>query len=215
MEQLKSKMNEYATKEKISDSTIQQLEQTIKAKEWVIKNLKKENNVQRSRESCLLAQMAKLNQSIEAYESKFHGKDVDVPMLLIQLKEYVERTQDLECQVRRLTNQKLNELVLLSRPRLRQVQDGVKTPSGSSPSICESHQYEGVDNGVSISVVTPSNVHNHGDNDEEVDSLDSDGTEETMAYLREGDVLGNILDTLEMERGCCPRRASQPKPHPT
>jgi len=156
MEQLNSKLREYEAKEKVSDNTIQQLEQKVKTKEWVIKNLKEEFNAQRSRESSLVAQMTKLNASIEAYETTFHGKDVDVPMLLIKLKEYVERTHDLEGQVRRLTNTKLNELVLMSRPRLMQVvekEEVVEEPSEAPQSTCESPHCEAAVDEICISVV--------------------------------------------------------------
>jgi hypothetical protein len=211
VEQFNSKIKEHEAKDKISNNTIQQLEQKIKAKEWVIKNLKEENMAQRSRESTMLAQMEKLNESIDAYETKFHGKDVDVPMLLIKLKEYVDRTQDLECQVRRLTNRKLNELVLLSRTRLREVDKGAEKPQEPLPSICDFHQCEGAVNEVSISIVTSSNVECDGNNDGEVDTLYSDGTDEMMMmYVQEESVLGELLDTLEMESACCLLGPSQP-----
>jgi hypothetical protein len=41
-------------------------------------------------------------------------RGIDVPMLLAKLRDYGARTKDLEGQVRRLTNVKLNELVLRS-----------------------------------------------------------------------------------------------------
>jgi chromosome segregation ATPase len=194
MEQINSKLREYETKEKVSDNTIQQLEQKVKTKEWVIKNLKEEFNAQRSRESSLIAKTTKLNESIQAYETTFHGKDVDVPMLLIKLKEYVERTQDLEGQVRRLTNKKLNELVLMSRPRLLQIaEEEVVEESGEVPQrICESHQCEA------------SNVECDVDK-EDVDSLTSFGTNDMIMYAREGDVLGDLLDSL-----MCPHRRLHP-----
>ena len=211
VEQLNSKIKEHEANEKISNNTIQQLEQKIKAKEWVIKNLKEENMAQRSRESTMLAQMEKLSESIDAYETKFHGKNVDVPMLLIKLKEYVDRTQDLECQVRRLTNRKLNELVLLSRTRLREVDKGAEKPQEPLPSICDFHQCEGAVNEVSISIVTSSNVECDGNNDGEVDTLYSDGTDEMMMmYVQEESVLGELLDTLEIESACCLLGPSQP-----
>ncbi len=214
VEQLNSKIEEYEAKEKISCNTIQQLKQKIKAKEWVIKNLKEENNAQRSRESGMLSQIGKLNESIEAYETNFHGKDVDVPMLLLKLKEYVDRTQDLECQVRRLTNRKLNELVLLSRPRLRQVDKSVEEPREPLPSICDFHQCEGEDNEASISIVTSANVEYDRINDGEVDTLYSDGTDEMMMYAQDESVLGDLFDTLEMESACCLLRPSRPADDP-
>jgi hypothetical protein len=216
-EQLNSKINQQSAQKEIYRTT---------TKGWVIRNLKDENNAQRSRESSLLARVAMLNERLEAYETKFHGKDVDVPMLLIKLKEYVDRSQDLECQVRRLTNRKLNELVLLSRPRhhLQQVEEedeeevvdeegGEEQQSESPQSICETRLCES-DNDVSISIVTASNVGYELDKGDE-DTLSSIGTDEMMLYAREGDVLGDLLDTLEMEGACCPpRRPAQPDDHP-
>ena len=97
-----------------SYDTIQQLENKVKSKEWMIKTLKEENDQHRSRETELLSQINKLREGIQTYETKFTGRGVDVPMLLAKLRDYGARTKDLEDQVRRLTNNKLNELVVRS-----------------------------------------------------------------------------------------------------
>jgi len=113
----------------ISKDDIDQLEKKIKSKEWVLKTLKEENDEQRSREAQLLAQINNLSESIETYETKFMGRGVDVPMLLAKLKDYDARTKELEGQVRRLTNKKLNELVL--RSTLGPLQETEGTPNSS------------------------------------------------------------------------------------
>jgi len=97
-----------------SYDTIEQLEKKVKSKEWMIKTLKEENDQHRSRETELLSQINKLREGIQTYETKFTGRGVDVPMLLAKLRDYGARTKDLEGQVRRLTNNKLNELVVRS-----------------------------------------------------------------------------------------------------
>ena len=98
-----------------ANNTIDQLENKVKSKEWMIKTLQETNDDQRSLETRLKAQIIQLNEQVETYETKFNGKGVDVPMLLAKLKDYEVRTKDLQGQIRRLTNKKLNELVLTSR----------------------------------------------------------------------------------------------------
>ena len=142
MKEMKSKIEEYETKENIqhvekleeelaeanlqlaiakdenitANNTIDQLEKKVKGKEWMIKALQDENEDQRSRENHLLARIKQLDEKIDTYETKFNGKGVDVPMLLAKLKDYEARTKEQQGQIRRLTNKKLNELVLRSSP---------------------------------------------------------------------------------------------------
>ena len=111
-----------------SYDTIEQLGEKLRSKEWMIKTLKEENDQHCSRETELLSQINKLREGIQIYETKFMGRGVDVPMLLAKLRDYGARTKDLEGQVRRLTNDKLNELVLRSTlGPLRETEVG-KTP---------------------------------------------------------------------------------------
>lgn len=116
-----------------TNGTIEELEKKIKGKEWMVKSLQEESVDQRSRENHLLAHIKKLNGKIDIYDKKFKGKSVDVPLLLAKLKDYEVRTGDLQGQVRRLTNKKLNELVLRSSPVPRQTDEDDKNHSKSIP----------------------------------------------------------------------------------
>lgn len=119
-----------------SISTIEQLEQDVKGKQWMLESLQKENQEQRSRETHLLASVKKLEDGIEKYETKFKGKGVDVPMLLAKLKDYEARSKDLQGQIRRLTNKKLNELVVRTvPPTITEESNGLSSPPRSPPPL--------------------------------------------------------------------------------
>ena len=141
LNQLKSKIEEYSTKESVqytqelenevkklkgglivateetntANSNIEDFEKKVKSKEWMIKSLQEENEDQRSRESRLTTQIKTLSETVQEYETKFEGKGVDVPMLLAKLKDYEVRTKDFEVQISRLTNDKLNDLVMIGK----------------------------------------------------------------------------------------------------
>ena len=149
LNQLKSKIEEYSTKESVQYtqelenevkklkgglivateetntviSNIEDFEKKVKSKEWMIKSLQEENEDQRSRENRLTTQINTLSETVQEYETKFEGKGVDVPMLLAKLKDYEVRTKDFEGQISRLTNDKLNDLVMISKPTISTTKD--------------------------------------------------------------------------------------------
>ncbi|KAL9181318.1 hypothetical protein ACHAXT_010123 [Thalassiosira profunda] len=96
------------------EDKVEEMENTVKKKEWMIKSLQQESEDQRGRENMLAAQVKTLSQKVETYETKFKGGGIDVPMLLAKLKDYEVCTKDMQGQIRRLTNKKLNELVVRS-----------------------------------------------------------------------------------------------------
>mmetsp|Transcript_2957 Transcript_2957/g.6411 ORF Transcript_2957/g.6411 Transcript_2957/m.6411 type:complete len:417 (+) Transcript_2957:204-1454(+) len=203
-----------------SDSTIEQLEKKVKGKEWMIKSLHEDSGDQRSRENHLLAYVKNLNDKIDIYETKFKGKDVDVPMLLAKLKDYEVRTKDLQGQVRRLTNKKLNELVLRSLPIPHEIEE-TKKPNQQVEVDNQSEVSEPVevDNQSEVSENSSYIGNSEQDMDEE-GTLDSNGTDEmddifSPKSALDEDVLGDFLsdvkvgiETLEMESLCCSHRPS-------
>ena len=100
-----------------------ELEKQNKSKDWVIKSLKDELVSVRSSERQLQCEVASLKKSVNVYESEFNGTSVDVQMLIAKLKDSENRTKDLQGQIRRLTNKKLNELVLRSSPTPHKMKD--------------------------------------------------------------------------------------------
>lgn len=190
------------------DNTIEQLEKKVKGKEWMVKSLQEENDDQRSRENHLLAHIKRLNDQIQTYESKFKGTGVDVPMLLAKLKDYEVRTTDLQGQIRRLTNKKLNELVLRSSPVPNEEESKDKKAV-----VASKPQEDEVDN-ESIASENSSFV----EQDDEEDTLGTNGTDEDMFSPKseqDEDVLSDFLtdvkagiETLEMESLCCAQRSS-------
>jgi len=149
LNQLKSKIEEYSTKESVQYtqelenevkklkggllvameetntviSNIEDFEKKVKSKEWMIKSLQEENEDQRSRENRLTTQINTLSETVQEYETKFEGKGVDVPMLLAKLKDYEVRTKDMEGQISRLTSDKLNDLVMIGKPTISTTKD--------------------------------------------------------------------------------------------
>ncbi|KAL3815568.1 hypothetical protein ACHAXA_000300 [Cyclostephanos tholiformis] len=184
-----------------SHNTIDQLEKKIRSKEWVIKTLKEENDEQRSRETQLLAQINKMNESIDTYETEFIGKGVDVPMLIAKLKDHEARTKELEGQVSRLTNKKLNELVLRSALGPLQETKGKpntskslisrykpNSPRPKSPQSCNSHRWDGADE------VLTENSFNIGNS-----TLFSHGTDETedRSFIDEDGMFDDFMSDVE------------------
>lgn len=219
-----------------SNGTVEQLEKKVKGKEWMIKSLQEENDDQRSRENHLLAHIKQLDEKIDTYEKRFNGKGVDVPMLLAKLKDYEVRTKDLEGQVRRLTNKKLNELVLRSSPIPHQAKDTKNTTEPrSKPKQDEGkpQQNKGElqpDKGkpkseeadyVSDVSETYSFLDSEQDDEEELTFLGSHGSDDmeddpfSSKIEQEEDVLSDFLSdvkvgiqTLEMDSLCCMQRPS-------
>lgn len=93
-----------------SRSTIREFEERANRKEWVLKSLRDDSLEQRSRESHFLAHIDTLNEKIGAYEEKFQGKGVDVPILLAKLQDHEARAKHLQGKVRLLTKKKLHEM---------------------------------------------------------------------------------------------------------
>jgi hypothetical protein len=208
--------------------TIEQLEKKVRSKEWIIKTLKEENDEQRSRETQLFAQINKMNESMDTYESKFMGKGVDVPMLVAKLKDFEARTKQLEGEVSRLTNKKLNELVLRAGmgpgpSPLQQLNGRPKNPisprksilSPKSPQSCLSSKHG--DNDVLLEntfTVANSTLFSNG-----TDTFYSSGTDETddvVSLVDDGGLFDdffsdveNGMDTLKMERICCSQKSSR------
>lgn len=196
------------------------LEKKVKGKEWMIKSLQEESNDQRSRENHLLYHIKALNEKIETYETKFKGKGIDVPILLAKLKDYEVRTKDLQGQVRRLTNKKLNELVLRSSPVPHQFDNNKEsnTVSRSNSEQDEAQQYE-ADN--------ESKASNRSFSDDEEATFATNATDEMddPFYLKsaqdEEDVLGDFLldvkvgiESMKMEGLCCVTETQGPSPTP-
>lgn len=193
-----------------SDSTIEQLEKKVKGKEWMMKSLHEENDDQRSRETHLLACVKKLNDTIDTYESRFEGKGVDVPMLLAKLKDFEVRTKDLQGQVRRLTNKKLNELVVRSSVphKTEETQKSPTSPRNKPKEVDVDHQSEASEN--SSYMVSM-------EDDATLDSNMSDEIDDQFSIksAQDEDVLSDFLsdvkvgiETLEMESLCCSHRPS-------
>lgn len=203
-----------------SNSTVDELEKKIKGKEWMIKSLQEESDDQRSRENHLLAHIKKLDETIETYETKFKGRGVDVPMLLAKLKDYEARTKDLQGQIRRLTNKKLNELVLRSSPVPHQEEENKEKQHASSKRQPEisledegENESEGTDN---YSFLIQ-------DSEEDATFATNATDEEDNPFEfaskshQEEDVLSDFLtdvkvgiQTLEMESICCAQRPMSP-----
>ena len=203
-----------------SSSAMEGLEKKVKGKEWMIKSLQEESNDQRSRENHLLYHIKALNEKIETYETKFKGKGIDVPILLAKLKDYEVRTKDLQGQVRRLTNKKLNELVLRSSPVPHQFDNNKEsnTVSRSNSEQDEAQQYE-ADN--------ESKASNRSFSDDEEATFATNATDEMddPFYLKsaqdEEDVLGDFLldvkvgiESMKMEGLCCVTETQGPSPTP-
>jgi len=212
-----------------SNSNIEQLEKKVKGKEWMIKSLQEENDDQRSRENHLLAHIKQLDEKIDTYEKRFNGKGVDVPMLLAKLKDYKVRTEDLEGQVTRLTNKKLNELVLRSSRISHQAKDTKNTTEQrSKPKQDEGELLSNTGKTQSeeadyVSDVSErySYLDSEQDDEEEVSFLGSHGSDDmendpsSSKLEQEEDVLGDFLSdvkvgiqTLEMGSLCCMQRPS-------
>ena len=242
-EQLEDKLTKLeeelvAAKDLISEAnnTIDQLENKVKSKEWMIKTLQETNDDQRSKENHLKAQILQLNEQVETYETKFNGKGVDVPMLLAKLNDYEVRTKDLQDQIRRLTNKKLNELVLTSRSspvpnNQKDDDDKVKNPSPISR-VSKQKLQQRVDCEGDESQISENSSFLVQSLEEEDDTLGSNGTDEMdNGYDRyddeepsfsnisvqedDDDVVSDFftdvkvgIETLELEswKACCAQR---------
>ncbi|KAL7549602.1 hypothetical protein ACHAWF_012874 [Thalassiosira exigua] len=231
MKELKTKVDEYESKDgayvedleealakakeehDATTSAIENLDKKIRGKEWMVKALQEENKDQRSKENHLLVHIEKLNEKLDTYETKFKGRGVDVPMLLAKLKDYDVRTKDLQGQVRRLTNKKLNELVLRSSPNPKQDQaDDEKPPvtatSHKQPEIVD----DDADNG-SCATDAYSLVDNsllEEEDDEEV-TFASQGTDDLDAHDDFDDFLSEVkvgIESLKVGGLCCATRTS-------
>jgi len=246
LNQLQAKIEEYAEKESLSHSqqlenelikvrselevaieltniantTIDEQEKKIKSKEWMIKSLQEAASEQRSRENKLQVHADKLDETVHEYNTKFEGKGVDVPMLLAKLKDYEIRTKDLQGQIRRLTNKKLNELVI---------------HSSSKPGVDNEEENDNPAKGPSDdSLTSETSSCRHDDDDTLDDSIDNeeegDEDDDNMYPLfsnksaqdddmQDEDVLSDFLsdvqvgiETLEMQSwtACCVTERSSP-----
>lgn len=200
-----------------AESLVEELEKKVKGKEWMIKSLQEESEDQRSRESHLMSHIKTLTQKVETYESKFNGGGIDVPMLLAKLKDYEVRTKDLQGQVRRLTNKKLNELVLRSSP----IPHGKENDDTAAATSTKSKLDQ--DDGDNDSVLFSDNdsflVNSIQDDDGTFMSNVTDDMYDQYAHKsnedEEEDVLSDFIsdvkvgiETLEMGSLCCQHRPS-------
>eukprot|EP00581_Thalassiosira_minuscula_P006404 CAMPEP_0183736572 /NCGR_PEP_ID=MMETSP0737-20130205/49613_1 /TAXON_ID=385413 /ORGANISM="Thalassiosira miniscula, Strain CCMP1093" /LENGTH=419 /DNA_ID=CAMNT_0025970611 /DNA_START=9 /DNA_END=1268 /DNA_ORIENTATION=+ len=200
-----------------SNNSIEELEKKIKGKEWMIKSLQEESLDQRSRENHLLAHIETLEEKIETYEAKFKGKGIDVPILLAKLKDYEVRVKDLRGQVRRLTNKKLNELVVRSSPL--PFDKDPKAPKAKSRSKPQQDEQED-DNDSKASDGSCSFVES-----EDEATFASHGTDiDDILYqesAQEEDVLDDFLsdvtagfETMKFDMICCVQGSSEPMKSP-
>lgn len=210
---------------KLNDS-VEDLEKQLKGKEWMMKSLQGDISDRRGKESHLRARIEKLNGKIKAYETTFQGEGEDVPILIAKLEDYKVRVKDLQGQVRRLTNKKLNELVVRSAPppklqslettkgrtalpmspRGKPPRDEEEYGSGaskSSPSLVDCETFDDEDDGTFASTVS----------DDVLESFYS-----RSAHGDDDDVLGGFLsdvqagvESLGSEGLCC---AQSEEPHP-
>mmetsp|Transcript_5627 Transcript_5627/g.11468 ORF Transcript_5627/g.11468 Transcript_5627/m.11468 type:complete len:507 (+) Transcript_5627:142-1662(+) len=81
---------------------IEELNKKLKSKEWMIKSLTDEAEDQILRENVLCSRIKGLEEKVDAYERKFQGKDVDVPMMLAKLEDAEGRSDLLEGEMGRM-----------------------------------------------------------------------------------------------------------------
>jgi len=246
LNQLQAKIEEYAEKESLSHSqqlenelikvrselevaieltniantTIEEQEKKIKSKEWMIKSLQEAASEQRSRENKLQVHADKLDETVHEYNTKFEGKGVDVPMLLAKLKDYEVRTKDLQGQIRRLTNKKLNELVIHSSSKSEvdneeENDNPAKDPSNDSlTSETSSFRHDDDD-------TLDDSIDNEEEGDEDDDNIHPLFSNKSAQDddMQDEDVLSDFLsdvqvgiETLEMQSwtACCVTERSSP-----
>ena len=208
-----------------SNNTAEEAEKKVKGKEWMIKSLQDESHDQRSRENHLLSHIKKLDEKIDTYEKKFKGRGIDVPMLLAKLKDYEARTKDLQGQIRRLTNKKLNELVVRAHsPIPHQAEEKTKKASNTKPQpqpkqvvedeVAENESDASDDN---LSFLLNDSEGDASDEDATFASNETDPLMDpyTSKSTHDEDVLSDFIsdvkvgiETLEMPSLCCAQRPS-------
>lgn len=246
LNQLQAKIEEYAEKESLSHSqqlenelikvrselevaieltniantTIEEQEKKIKSKEWMIKSLQEAAADQRSRENKLQVHADKLDETVHEYNTKFEGKGVDVPMLLAKLKDYEVRTKDLQGQIRRLTNKKLNELVIHSSSK-SEVDNEEENDNPAKDLSNDSHTSETSSFRHDDDDTLDDSVENEDEDDEDDDNIHPLFSNKSAQDddMQDEDVLSDFLsdvqvgiETLEMQSwtACCVTERSSP-----
>jgi hypothetical protein len=200
-----------------STAIMEELEKKVKGKEWVIKSLQEESHDQCNREHQLIAHVKKLNEKIKAYEIKFEGGGVDVPMLLAKLKDYEDRMQNYRAQTK--DREEMGSI------ELEKILDGDKsTTSQNQPNNGDNDKKDDASEATDDYSFLHSEQDEDDDEEEEEVTFLSQGTDNVSreTYVSQGtdpsdreDALGDFLydandgiEVLNIEGMCCAHRRS-------